>query len=64
MEKEADTGMCAVRKVRENPIDRGAWRAISYGVTKSDMTECACTHTHTHTHTHTLDTGGKEERRL
>ena len=23
----------------ENPMDRGAWRAIIHGVTKSDMTE-------------------------
>ena len=27
-----------------NPMDRGAWRATAYGVTKEpDMTECACT---------------------
>ena len=27
-----------------NPMDRGAWRATTYGVTKEpDMTECACT---------------------
>ena len=30
----------------ENSRDRGAWRAIVHGVTKSDTTECAHTQTH------------------
>ena len=37
----------------ENPMDRGAWRGIVYGVAESDMTEHVCVHMHTHTHTHT-----------
>ena len=37
----------------ENPMDRGAWRGIVYGVSESDMTEHVCVHIHTHTHTHT-----------
>ena len=36
----------------ENPIDRGAWRAIVHGVAKS-WTLLSNTHTHTHTRTHT-----------
>ena len=35
----------------ENPMDRGAWQGIVWGVKESDMTEN--THTHTHTHRHT-----------
>ena len=34
----------------ENPMNRGAWRAIVHGIAKSDMTE-PLTHTHTHAHT-------------
>ena len=34
----------------ENPINRGAWRAIVHGIAKSAMTE-PLTHTHTHVHT-------------
>ena len=30
----------------ENSIDRGAWRALVHGVTKSDMIEQARAHTH------------------
>ena len=35
----------------ENSMDRGAWRAIVHGVTKSQtwLSGWACTHTHTHT---------------
>ena len=36
----------------ENSMDRGAWRALVHGVTKSDMTEQARTHTHTHIKPH------------
>ena len=35
----------------KNPMDRKAWWATVYGVTKS-LTHWS-THTHTHTHTHT-----------
>ena len=35
----------------ENPMDRGAWRATVYGVTKSWTRLSDFTHTHTHTHT-------------
>jgi len=42
----------------ENPMDRGAWRAMArvHGITESDTTEqltllLPCIHTHTHTHT-------------
>ena len=35
----------------EHPMDREAWQATVYGVTKS-WTQLS-THTHTHTHTHT-----------
>ena len=34
----------------ENPMDRGAWRAIVHGVAES-LTQLSDTHTHTHTHT-------------
>ena len=37
----------------ENPTERGAWRAIVHGVTKSRTRLSDFTHTHTHTHTHT-----------
>ena len=30
----------------ENPMDRGAWRAIVHGIAKSDMTEQLSSHTH------------------
>ena len=36
----------------ENPMDRGAWRAIVHGVTKETKLSDSYTHTHTHTHTH------------
>jgi len=32
----------------ENPMDRGAWRAVVHGVTKSDTTEATFTHAHLH----------------
>ena len=35
-----------------NPMDRGAWRATIYGVTKSRTRLSMHAHTHTHTHTH------------
>ena len=35
----------------ENPMDRGAWRAIVHRVAKS-QTQLSNYHTHTHTHTH------------
>ena len=34
----------------ENPMDRGAWRAMVHGAAKSDVTE-ASERTHVHTHT-------------
>ena len=33
----------------ENPMDRGAWRAMVHGASKSDVTE-ASERTHVHTH--------------
>ena len=36
----------------ENPMDRGAWRAIVHADTKSWTQLSVLTHTHTHTHTH------------
>ena len=43
----------------ESPMDRGTWKAIAHGVTKSQarFSDWACTHTHTHTHTHTPSVG-------
>ena len=36
-----------------NPMDRGAWRAMTHGITKETQLKwfsaCACTHAHTHT---------------
>ena len=37
----------------ENPVDRGAWRAIVHGVTRESDTNEATEHAHTHMHTHT-----------
>ena len=36
-----------------NPMDRGAWKTIVDGVTKSQTRVVDPAHTHTHTHTHT-----------
>ena len=38
----------------ENPMDRGAWRAIVHGVAKS-RTQLCDSHTRTRTHTYILD---------
>jgi len=38
-----------------NPMDRGAWQAAGYGITKS-LTQLSI-HTHTHTHTHSCYPG-------
>ena len=40
----------------DNPMERGAWRAIVHGATKSWTRLSAHTHAHTHTHTHTHPT--------
>ena len=48
----------------ENPMDRGAWQATVYGVTRITTTEQlsthTCTHTHTHTHTSRINTPKKD----
>ena len=51
-EDSLEKGMALQYSCLENSMDRGAWRAIVCGVTKS-RTRLSNTHTHTHTHTHT-----------
>ena len=61
LEKEMDNPL--QYSYLENPVDRGAWRAVVRGGLKElDTTErlSACVRTHTHTHTHRP----RKERRL
>ena len=48
-EDPQEEGMATQYSCLENPMDRGAWRAMVHRVTESDTTEeteHACTHTH------------------
>ena len=61
LEKEMDNPL--QYSYLENPVDRGAWRAVVRGGLKElDTTErlSACVRAHTHTHTHRP----RKERRL
>ena len=53
----------------ENSVDRGAWRVMSYEITKNQTSlslslSLSLTHTHTHTHTQLLKKARNSEKSL